>query len=152
MLSIFINKTPYDNKGFENYVSDRFDDEFEKDWFNNEFVKRIIEEIDDTEVVSDVCLRSKVLGSIPPEYLSSGCKGLILLYMTDIAISGDRLGDNCVSLLLEIANNAQDDKRISLSHIPPFPDKFTARIENTNEVINSVKEFVTIYTKVMSDG
>ena len=129
---------------YECYVSDYFDDVYEPDWFSDLFVRRIIKEIDDSEVVGQgksVNIYNEILGNIPPQYLSSGCKALILLHKEDIKINGDRLGDNCIGLLLEIAD--KKDIVISLSHIPPFPDKFNAIIVNNGKKIVSNKEFIS---------
>ncbi|MEI3139158.1 MAG: DUF4869 domain-containing protein [Lachnospiraceae bacterium] len=100
MLSIYID----DGWGnlpeeYESYVSDYFDDVFKPEWFSDDVVRNIIKEIDDSEVVGpgkSVNIYNETLGNIPPQYLSSSCKGLILLYKDDMKINGDRLGDNCV--------------------------------------------------------
>lgn len=149
MLSIYLNDWKDEKKvsEFEGRVSAYFDEVFESDWFNDSFVKRIVNEIDDTVVVSDYVLHNKTLGNIPPQYLSSGCKGLILLYKEGIKISGDRLGDNCVPLLLEIAE--KKDICISLAHIMRFPKEFTAMIENTGVIVHSYGEFLDIYVEVL---
>lgn len=149
MLSIYLNDWSDEERSseFEGHVSAYFDDVYEAEWFNDRFIARIIKEIDDTDVLSDYILYNGVLGAIPPQYLSSGCKGLILLYKEGIKISGDRLGDNCVSLLLEIAEKR--DICISLSHIMKFPKEFTARIKNTGGIIHSYREFLDIYVEVL---
>ena len=64
---------------------------------------------------------------------------MILLYKDEVKINGDRLGDNCISLLLEISN--QNNISISLSHTPPFPDTFDAYIINTKKNIKTRKQF-----------
>lgn len=130
---------------YECYVSDYFDDVFESEWFSDKMVQRIIKVIDDSKVVGtgdSVNIYNETLGNIPPQYLSSGCKGLILLYKDNIKISGDRLGDNCIPLLLEISS--KKDIWISLSHIPDFPKNFEAIIVNNFTKINSRSEFVTM--------
>ena len=132
-------------KEFESYVSDYFNDVYEPEWFKDEFVQRIIKEIDNSKVAfigneNSINIYNSTLGNIPPERLSSGCKGLILLYKEDIKINGDRLGDNCIGLLLEISS--KKDVTISLGHIPPFPDKFEAVIVNNDEKISSNREYI----------
>lgn len=130
---------------YESYVSDYFDDAFESSWFSDDFVRKIIKEIDDSEVVglegASVNIFNKVLGNIPPQYLSSGCKALILLYIEGIKVNGDRLGDNCMNLLLQIAD--MKDVYISLSHIPPFPNEFNAVIVNNGVSLTTFSEFVS---------
>ena len=134
---------------YESYVSDYFDDVFKPEWFSDDVVRNIIKEIDDSEVVGpgkSVNIYNETLGNIPPQYLSSSCKGLILLYKDDMKINGDRLGDNCVPWLLKIASTK--DIEISLSHTPDFPDKFDAVIVNTNVKIYSKREFVSMKVRL----
>lgn len=143
MLNIYADdcKEPLP-KEFESHVSDYFDEVFEEDWFSDNFVKNTIKEIDKSEIVGEgrsINIYNEFLGNFPPQHLSSGCKALILLYKEDIKINGDRLGDNCMDLLLKIAD--KKDITISLSHMPPFPDKFEAYIINTKKFIKTNKEF-----------
>lgn len=149
MLRIYLNDWKNEKKAleYEGRVSAYFDEVYEEEWFSDEFVVRIIKEIDNTEVVSGKVLHNEVLGDIPPHYLSSGCKALILLYKEGIKINGDRLGDNCVPLLLEMAEHI--DIEISLSHIIKFPQEFTALIENTGSVVGTPKEFLFAYGDVL---
>ncbi len=132
-------------EAYESYVSDYFDDIYEASWFTDDVVRTIIRDIDDSEVVGageSVNIYNKTLGNIPPQFLSSGCKGLILLYKERVKINGDRLGDNCIPLLLKIASDK--DVEISLSHTPDFPDKFDAVIVNNNQRISCKEEFVSL--------
>lgn len=150
MLYIYIDHAIDDlPKEYESHVSDYFDDVYEPEWFSDKMVKQFILEIDETKVVGEgvsVNLYNEVLGNIPPQYLSSGCKGLILLYKEGIKINGDRLGDNCIPLLLKIANIK--DIEISLSHTPKFPDKFDAIIVNDGRKIHSFMDFVMCNVQV----
>lgn len=154
MLNIYINnyERPLSDD-YVSYVSDYFDDEFEPEWFADDYVRSIIREIDHSQVVGEgygVNIYNDVLGNIPPYYLSSGCKALILLYLGEgIKINGDRLGDNCMHLLLEIAG--KKDITIALGHIPPFPEEFYARIINNGEMISGLKEFVSAYVRISYD-
>lgn len=90
-----------------------FDTSYEPEWFDDEFVRKIIKDIDNTTVVSGINLYNDVLLGISPESLSSGSKALIILFEEDYIVNGDRLGDNCIGLLLEIAKR----KDLSLIHI-----------------------------------
>lgn len=143
MLNIYLDNCKEElPKEFESYVSQYFDEVYEPDWFSDDFVKTIIEKIDKSQVIGvgkSVNIYNDILGNFPPQSLSSGCKGLILLYKDDVKINGDRLGDNCISLLLEISEIK--DIFISLSHTPPFPDSFDAYIINTKKMIKTRKQF-----------
>lgn len=150
MLYIYLDNAIDDlPKEYEGHVSDYFDDVYEPEWFSDQMVRQFIWEIDETKVVGDgisVNLYNEVLGNIPPQYLSSGCKGLILLYKEGIKINGDRLGDNCIPLLLKIAD--LKDVEISLSHTPKFPDKFDAVIVNDGREIHSFRDFIIAKAQV----
>ncbi len=71
-----------------------FDTSYEPEWFDDEFVRKIIKDIDNTTVVSGINLYNDVLLGISPESLSSGSKALIILFEEDYIVNGDRLGDN----------------------------------------------------------
>ena len=143
MLNIYLDNCREElPKEFESYVSQYFDEVYEPEWFSDDFVKRVIKMIDKSEVMGEgnsINIYNDVLGNFPPQNLSSGCKGLILLYKDEVKINGDRLGDNCIMFLVEIST--KKDITISLSHTPPFPKKFDAYIINTNKFIHTRKQF-----------
>jgi hypothetical protein len=149
MLNIFINtdKTVEDGDvrklGYVSNVTGYFDANYEIDWFDDAFIRRIIKEVDNSEVIGEnktQTMYNEIIGHFPPMMLSSGCKCLILLYKEDIKINGDRLGDNCLNLMLEISR--MKDITIALGHIPPFEQDFDAYIVNTDSYIHSFKEYV----------
>lgn len=143
MLSVYFDNCKEElPKEFESYVSQYFDEVYEPEWFLDDFVRKVIKTIDKSEVIGtgiSINIYNDVLGNFPPQNLSSGCKGLILLYQDDVKINGDRLGDNCIPFLLEIAE--QKDITISLSHMPPFPEEFEAYILNTKRKTKKRKQF-----------
>lgn len=147
MLRVLLDDEEVDVSAYESYVSDHFNDEFEREWFEDSYVQRIIKEIDNTQVVEGFHLYNEFLGAIPPEYLSSGCKGLILIYKENVKINGDRFGDNCIPILMELA--AGKDVDITLRHIPKFPNDVQMYILNTSKTIMSYKEFVEEYVEVI---
>lgn len=150
MLYIYVEKPTYE--GYEyvqaNYVtrvSPYFDNVYEDEWFSDDFTKETVKEIDKSDVIDSRSVYNEYGGSLPVTDLSTGVKSLMLLKFTDKKICGDRLGDNCVSRLLEIANNK--DIHISLDHIMPFPDYFEAIIENTGVRISTFQEFIDEYLR-----
>lgn len=147
MLKILLDDEEVDVSTYESHVSDHFNDEFKREWFQDSYIKKIIKEIDNTEVIDGFNLYNEFLGSIPPEYLSSGCKGLILIYKENIKLNGDRFGDNCIPILMELATIK--DVNITLRHIPKFPDNVQLYIVNTSKIITSYKEFVEEYAEVI---
>lgn len=62
-------------------------------------------------------------------------------------INGDRFGDNCIPILMELA--AEKDVDITLRHIPKFPNDVPMYILNTSKTITSYKEFVEEYVEVI---
>lgn len=140
MLSILIDDNSEEirslAKEYKSNVSDYFDLVFDSDWLKDDYVKHLILKIDNTVVNDDGTLYNEHLGGIVPSRLSSGVKGLILLYKTDYKINGDRLGDNCWGSVFDIAD--KKDISIVLRHIPRFPSDFSAYLINEKRVINRV--------------
>jgi hypothetical protein len=105
MLKVLFGKTGED---VITYPDDYFNHTFRKEWLNDDFVKGIIKEIDNSDVLSVECIMSPVLGQIPPTKLSGGAKTLILLYKNSkedfdgLMIDLISIGDNCTDLLLKI--------------------------------------------------
>lgn len=100
MLSILFGKeTENTNIDPDTY----FNNTCEVEWFDNEIVKQIIKDIDDSEVIG-FSLISKHLGAASVEWLSGSCKTLILLYMDDdFEPNLTWLGSNCEDWLIKIS-------------------------------------------------
>lgn len=80
-----------------------FNHVFEHTWLDDEFVRDMIKDIDNSEVLSNQCIQSPVLGQIPPERLSGGVKTCIMLYkMDDFVPDLIVCGDNCEKWLSKI--------------------------------------------------
>lgn len=129
-----------------------FNSHKKKEWFNDPFVKRIIKEIDNTIAVKDEYMESPVFGGMSPDRLSTGCKALILMYLTDEIVFATRCGDNCALLLYEIAQ--KKDLHIMLNHCMPFPPDFPLHaifVDSGKEVFTNfdyVVEFVRLRSGV----
>lgn len=81
-----------------------FNHTYKFEWFEDEIVKQIIKDVDNSEVIGS-CVVSPVLGSIAVEKLSGGCKVLILLYkVPDFEPDLIWLGQNCESWLARISD------------------------------------------------
>lgn len=126
-------------------VSPYFDNMYEDEWFDDDFTKETVKEIDKSEVIDCRSIYNEYGGSLPVTELSTGTKALMLLKFTDNKVSGDRLGDNCITRLLEIAKTK--DIYISLDHIMSFPEYFEATIENSQTIIHSFNEFIDEYLR-----
>lgn len=77
-----------------------------REWLNNPISEKIVRDIDQTEHVKDFMYNSPVLEVMPPQLLSGGAKGLILIannYNPTIAYSSKIFGDNCVEWLRQLS-------------------------------------------------
>ena len=121
-----------------------FKNTYEPEWFETDIAKKMIKDVDDSDVLSGECINSPVLGQIPPERLSGGVKTLLLiLNEPDRVFNASTCGDNCAKWLLKIAES--EDRTVNLRHLMDFgKEPFTIRILNTNEIVHSMKELVPI--------
>lgn len=78
---------------------------YENEWLEDERVINIINTVDKTEVVTNNILKSEFLGTFPPEKLSGGCKGLILMLKCDepFIYSSAIFGDDCLKYIFQIS-------------------------------------------------
>ena len=73
-----------------------FKNTYEPEWLETELVKKMIKDVDDSDVLSGECIKSPVLGQIPLERLSGGVKTLLLmLNEPDKIFNASVCGDNC---------------------------------------------------------
>ena len=121
-----------------------FQYDYEDGWITNPEVREMIRDVDQSVVLDSGVIDSPVLGKIPPVQLSGGVKTLILVkFEKDKIFNASTCGDNCAKWLLKIAD--QEDRTINLRHLMDFgKDRFTIRILNTNEIVHSMKELVSI--------
>jgi hypothetical protein len=97
---------------------DIFDLIIEKKWFDDEFVREIIKDVDKSEVIENEIIESPVLGKITPRQLSGGVKMLILLYEYDDIIDATCCGENCAKWLYEISK--KKDITVNLNYAMQF--------------------------------
>lgn len=91
-----------------------FNNVFEYEWLDDPFVREMIQDIDNSTVLSNQCIQSPVLGQIPPERLSGGVKTCIMLYKLDNFIPDLVVcGENCEAWLSKIF--AIKDCRVTMS-------------------------------------
>lgn len=131
MLNVIVGRMqPYDGS-----IDQIFYSQYEDEWFDDPFVKRMIKEIDESEAVSAYLIKSPVLGAINFERLSGGVKVLIMLYkMPEMQQWGSSCGDNCMPLLAEISR--RQDITVKFSHCPSgFPENIKARFQDDGEVV-----------------
>ena len=138
MLNIFYGNMPDAIYNTSTY----FSNVFQKEWLDDAYVRKMIKNVDKSEVIDDYLIKSKALGMISPNQLSGGVKTLILTYFkSDIVFNATTCGDNCARWFLDMAK--KEDRTINLRHIMDFGDgKFDIQILNNGVVVHSMSELV----------
>ena len=105
MLNIIFNRGSKDIESV-NYVfspDTYFKYNYEEEWFEDEFVKKMVQDVDGSTVMSAHSIDSPVLGISAPERLSGGVKALIIMYKEpDLILNASACGNNCAKWILEI--------------------------------------------------
>ena len=130
-----------------------FNHTFRHEWLNDPIVKQMIKDIDNSEVLSEYCIQSPVLGQIPPERLSGGVKTCILLWkLDDFLVDLITCGDNCQGWLSYIFSN-KDIVRVSMSGYDlDFNGlEISGVCENDNSVINNSYDWVDKMCEMAGD-
>ena len=138
MLKIYFGEMA----GVLHNVETYFKNQMDYSWLEDEQAKRIIEDVDQSIVVSPYCISSRVLGQIPPTRLSGGTKALLLIWnLEDRVVNASNCGDNCAKWLLEFGQ--QKDIMINLNHIMDFgTNDFEIEILNDHCMVHNMKEYV----------
>ena len=110
------------------------------EWLDDDFVKKMIKDIDKSDVISSSCIQSPILGQIPPTKLSGGVKALILLLkQPELEIYATACGDNCSKWIVDISK--LQDIHIVLRHTMRFSSDFNAYCVSNNTSINSLEDY-----------
>jgi hypothetical protein len=131
-----------------------FDEEYTEDWYRDEFVKRVMQDIDHIDITKSDGIT--FFNSITEERhtskeLSTGCKTIILIYMYPNVIFQARFGSNCTDLLEEIASKR--DVIIKSDYPHAFNFKFIHEIEyiNYNVIAKSRQDILDLVFKYRED-
>lgn len=118
--------------------------DYEDSWIVDSFVKKMIQDVDQSAVLDSGVIDSPVLGKIPPTGLSGGVKTLILVkFEKDKVFNASTCGDNCAKWLLKIAET--EDRTVNLRHLMRFEaEPFNIRILNTKQIVHTMEELVSI--------
>lgn len=116
-----------DNCKDKNYVLDTrvyFTKNKKPWWFENDFVKKFLKEIDDSEVLFEEALKNRFGHGISTEKMSTGCKTLCCIYYDTLGktFNGSAMGDNCIPFLMEIAR--KKDVKVFFEHYPDIDPKY----------------------------
>lgn len=118
---------------------------YNPEWFKDELVQQMIEDIDKSKVVSDQLIQSEVLGPIPPERLSGGVQTLISAYgRPDLVFNATSCGENCAKWLLKIGE--VKDITVNLRYFMPFNDMepFKIKILNNDTIVTNIDEYTDV--------
>ncbi|MCM1237391.1 MAG: DUF4869 domain-containing protein [Ruminococcus flavefaciens] len=132
MLKIYygdMEEAIFDTSGY-------FDVVYEDSWIISDFAKKIIKDIDKSEVLGANCIQSPVLGQIPPTSIAGGTKTLLLIYNeSENVFNASTCGDNCAKWILEIAK--ERDVTINLRHFMHFGFKPWEKLPQKVQILNS---------------
>lgn len=140
MLNIFYGDMPEAIFNTSVYFKNMYED----GWITDPMAKKMILDIDKSQVLDGGVIDSPVMGKIPATSLSGGVKTLILMKNEpEKVFHASACGDNCAKWILELAK--QQDLTINLRHLMDFGDgTFAVRILNTNQVVHNMKELIPI--------
>ncbi len=140
MLSIFFGDMPEAIYNPARYFKNSYTDE----WITDELSRKMIKDVDKSEVIGPRVIDSPVLGGISPRELSGGVKTLIDIYKEpEKVFNASACGDNCAKWLLLIGESM--DVTINLRHIMDFgSEPFTLKVLNTDQIVHSMEELIPI--------
>ncbi len=138
MLNIYFGDMPDAIYNTNTYFNNTYQDK----WITSELSKRMIKDIDNSEVISEKNIDSPVLGLINPETLSGGVKTLILIANDKKHIfNASTCGDNCAKWLLEMSKAKKIV--INLRHMMDFGNEpFKIRVMNTDKIVTNMLELL----------
>jgi hypothetical protein len=140
MLKIILNSNKYDSfnigKRFIDYPNGFFNIKKKPEWFKDKFVRKIINDIDDSYVEMDFSVVNKSTKTgYSVDTICCGSKLLILVYeMRDIVFLAT-MGDNCADFLEQIALDYEkhgQDLIIVSNYLHDFNFKYIDSIEYLN--------------------
>ena len=125
MLRIHFGALPEEIYNTEIY----YENQYEKEWVMDEFAKKVIRDIDASEVVAPDVIRNEIFGTFGSTELSAGVKTLLLIrnVKNKIFIISN-CGDNCAPYLLELAKDR--DIKVTLHHAMDFRSNFAVKVTN----------------------
>lgn len=140
MLSIFFGDMPEAIYNPVIYFKNTYTDE----WITDELSRKMIKDVDRSEVLGPRVIDSPVLGGITPRELSGGVKTLIAIYkVPEKVFNASACGDNCAKWILKIGE--MQDITINLRHLMEFGDEpFEVKILNTGQIVHSMDELLPI--------
>jgi len=122
-----------------------YENQYDRNWVMDEFARRIIKDIDDSEVVGPNLIKNDIFDVFNSTELSAGVKTLLLIknYPNKI-FNISNCGDNCAKYILELSENR--DIKVTLHHIMDFGNNFKLKIINDRrrKVIDNKMDYLML--------
>lgn len=124
-----------------------FKNTFRAEWLEDDFIKEMIRDVDNSEVLGNGAVKSPVLGVIAPNTLSGGVKTLILIdKVPDKIFNASNCGDNCAKWLLALGQ--KKDVTVNLRHLMNFGNgKYEIKILNDDMIVHNHAEYIEVAGK-----
>ncbi len=125
MLKIYFGKHPDEIYNTAMYYANQYD----KEWIMDDFARKIIRDIDDSEVIAPDVIKNDIFGTFGSTELSKGVKTLLLIkHLPKMIFNISNCGDNCAKYILELAENR--DIKVTLHHFMNFGNDFAVKVIN----------------------
>ena len=86
----------------DDFINTTFQFIFKPEWITNDWGRKVIKDLDESNVIHGRCITSPYLGDISPWEISGGAKVLITAYNKPGIYPLELMGDNCADLLYEL--------------------------------------------------
>ena len=129
-----------------------FKNRYIDEWITDDFGRKVIMDIDHSEVIDANNIKSPVLGNISPLQLSGGVKALILMkHFPGKIFNASNCGDNCAKWILLLGE--EKDFTINLYHVMNFGNgPYNIRILNDPHAIaHNKQEFLDAGVKYLRE-
>ena len=130
-----------------------FKNRYKDEWLTDDFAKKVISDVDHSEVIDANNIKSPVLGNITPLQLSGGVKALLLMkHYPGKIFNASNCGDNCSKWLLELGK--VQDFTVVLYHVMDFgKGKYDIRILNDKKLVtHDMQEFLNAGALYLREG
>lgn len=121
------------------YINDYFDVNYDEEWFQDSFVKNMMQDVCGATVLPGGVIDIKDYGKVAPTQLSVGVKALLLMLKTDRIVYATVCRYNCAKWIIEIAK--RKNVTICLRHYMEFEEDFVAVCLDNNKEIHSVDDY-----------
>ena len=141
MLRIHFGFHPDEIYNTEMFYANQYD----RNWVLDPFARRVIADLDASEVIGPDLIQNEIFGSFDSTELSAGVKTLLLIRnMPNKIFNISNCGDNCAKYLLELGK--ERDIKVTLHHAMDFGTDFAVKVINNGKrkIITDPIEFLML--------